>query len=61
MGEIYAKYHANDWAAGRTPDEIKTEIDRLDQPRDYPWNSVGNAHMTYVRRYTLAAILKERT
>lgn len=60
MGRIYAEYHARDWAAGRTDDEIKAEIERVDTPKTRDWQEVGCAADDYVRSQTLRQVLIER-
>lgn len=56
----YASYHAQDWAEGKTDEEIRAEIARLYDPIDHPWDSVGNAHLDEVRMRTLMGILEAR-
>ena len=59
----YAEYNARNWAGGRTDDEIREEIARVEHKalhHKYDWQEVGCAHFDYVRADTLRAILAER-
>jgi hypothetical protein len=58
----YAAYHAEDWAEGRTDDEIRQEIARVKQKvtHTYQWNEVGCAYWDYTRERMLQVILNLR-
>ena len=49
--EIYANYHAECWATGKSKEEIQEEITRCEMmwhsklPNPFP----GNAHLTHLR------------
>lgn len=57
-----AAYHARDWAAARTDDEIRAEIDRVNEmiTRTRDWQEVGSAERDRMRILTLTAVLRER-
>lgn len=55
---ITAAYNARCWAMGKSEAEIRAEIQRCKEPRNYAWNEVGNATATYRREMTLEAILR---
>ena len=54
-----ATYDAICWAESKTTEEIETEIERVDQPRDFTNHKAGSAHYFYLYAQALKRIVSE--
>lgn len=56
-----AEYFALCFAEASSPDDIRDEIARCSQKRNYGWQDTGSAEADHIRVETLQAWLKEKT
>jgi hypothetical protein len=59
-GATYARYHAIDWATGKSPSEIEAEIEAVERKantHEFQWNEVGNRSDTWTRADVLRELL----
>ena len=61
-GRSYAIYHARCWAEGKSAEEIRTEISRVEAGlyRTRDWQEVGNASDDATRIDVLTVILDQK-